>query len=341
MVSTGPLLLPPLLLAGLLAISGVAKARHGDATRSAFAQLQMPRVLTNSPAPRVLPWAEIVLALALVLAPAPFALPVAVAAGLVFLAYLAVIVRALRFDHPVTCSCFGELGLGDVTRRTAVRNLLLVLLAALTVWSATDGASPASRLVDAPAATWAWLALIALAIAIVVVTFGSEKGASAPFSTAPEAVGQDGELLDYARQPLPFAALVDPEGDSHTLTDLARQGAVLLVFVSPGCGPCATAISQLAAWDEGLGPVRVRAVVAQTLDAALATAPGLEGRVFQDPQGATARIFDVGTPGAVLLGGDGLLAGGPVRGRDAVTDFIEDVRAELVHAGVVLEPSAE
>ncbi|MCW4600821.1 hypothetical protein ON003_03785 [Janibacter hoylei] len=45
----GPLLLPPLLLAVLLCVSGGAKLRHPEETRSAFAQLQLPRALTDSP----------------------------------------------------------------------------------------------------------------------------------------------------------------------------------------------------------------------------------------------------------------------------------------------------
>ena len=62
--------------------------------------------------------------------------------------------------------------------------------------------------------------------------------------------------------------------------------------------------------------------------------------MLHDPQGTLARIFGVGTPAAVLLGGDGLLAGGPVRGRDQVVDFVGDVRAELLDAGALDEAPA-
>ena len=55
------------------------------------------------------------------------------------------------------------------------------------------------------------------------------------------------------------------------------------------------------------------------------------GRVLQDPQATLMRIFGVGTPGAVLLGGDGLLAGGPVRGTSAVADFVVDVLVDRNH----------
>lgn len=332
---TGPLLLPPLLLSTLLLVSGVAKARRTEATRSAFAQLELPRALTDSPAPRVLPWAEIVLAIALLVTPPPFALPVAVLALVLFIGYLVVIVRALGFDHPVTCSCFGELGLGEVTRRTAVRNVLLVVVALLGVWAATGEHSVAGRLVDASPATWAWIALVVLSGAVLVATFGGTKGGS-PTSpvvgdTAPAG---DGEL-DYVRQPLPFATLADADGALHNLTDLVKLGATLLVFVSPGCGSCRPAIEGIPGWAAELAPVRVIGVVSQTIEATVRAVPELEGHLMHDTQGVTNRIFGSRTPSAVLLGRDGLLAGGPVTGSPDVLAFVEDVRAELVEAGVI------
>lgn len=332
---TGPLLLPPVVLALLLVISGLSKVRHAEATRSAFAQLELPTALVDSPAPRALPWLEILLGAALLLSPAAVAVPVAVLALLVFVAYLVVIGRALRFDHPVTCGCFGELGLGEVTRRTLVRNVLLVVLAVLTVVTATADASVATRLARADGVTWAWLGLLLLTGATLVATFGGTKGVPTSGDGA-GTTGPDGEL-DYQRQPLPFASLVDAEEQSHTLAELVGEGAQLLVFVSPGCGSCAEAIDRVPQWAADLGPVRVRAVVAQPIDTVTARAPELAGHLLHDPQGATRRIFAVGTPGAVLLGGDGLLAGGPVRGQDAVRQFVDDIRAELLEAGVVTD----
>lgn len=292
-------------------------------------------MLTDSPAPRVLPWAEILLAAALLVAPPPFALPVAVIVVLLFVGYLVVIARALTFDHPVTCSCFGELGLGEVTRRTAVRNVLLVVVALLGVWSTTADRSVASRLVDASGVQWAWLVLVVLTGAVLVATFGEALGGS-PASSVIGAQPPDTEgALDYVRQPLPFATLADADGTLHNLTELTRSGAVLLVFVSPGCGSCLPAIESIPRWATDLAPVQVVGVVAQTIEATVAAVPQLEGHLMHDSKGVTIRIFGARTPSAVLLGGDGLLAGGPVTGGPDVTAFVEDVRAELVEAGVV------
>jgi hypothetical protein len=44
-----------------------------------------------------------------------------------------------------------------------------------------------------------------------------------------------------------------------------------------------------------------------------------------------------GTPAAVLLGADGLLAGGPVSGRDEVVAFVDEIAGELAPLGQLPE----
>ncbi|WP_277452046.1 MauE/DoxX family redox-associated membrane protein [Janibacter sp. DB-40] len=259
----------------------------------------------------------------------------AVTAALLFVGYLVVIGRALTFDHPVTCGCFGELGLGEVTRRTAVRNVLLVVVALLGVWSATADRSVAGRLLDASGTVWTWLGLVVLTGAVLVGTFAGTKGASRTSAEGATPATDAGGELNYVRHPVPFATLADADGTLHSLTDLARRGAVLLVFVSPGCGSCRPAIERIPRWVTDLAPVRVIAVVTHPLAATVAAEPDLEGHLMRDPHGATARTFGAAAPGAVLLGGDGLLAGGPVVGGREVTAFVDEVRAELLGAGVI------
>ena len=332
----GPLLLPPLLLAVLLAVSGLAKLRRRNDVISAFRELGMPAWLTDSPAPRMLPWVELVLAGALVAAPAPPSLGVAALTLLLFAAYLVVILRALRFDHPVTCGCFGRLGTGEVSRRTAARNVILLGLSGLTMWSATDEEAIIIRLLEASGTIWTWLALTAVAIVLVWLTVTPAKGASAPRTPTPRDHGTE----EYVPTPIPYASLVDASGATLPLRDLIRDGAHLLVFVSTTCGSCVEAIAKIPEWDRRLGPVRVSAATWRPVADVLQERPELEGYLLQDPSATTARIFGIGTPGAVLLGGDGMLAGGPVHGGVAVRDFVADVRAELVDAGLVEEDSA-
>ena len=49
---------------------------------------------------------------------------------------------------------------------------------------------------------------------------------------------------------------------------------------------------------------------------------------------ALKAVGGYGTPSAVLLGADGLLAGGPVGGGDEVREFVDDIIAQLAQAAV-------
>ena len=134
-----PLTVPAVLLALVLLVSGVAKLADLETAAQAFTSLRLPRFLVRWKIPTLLPIGEVVLAIALIVTSGWLAVVVDVAAVLLFVAYLVVIVRALGFGEPVTCSCFGKLGLGSVDRFTAVRNVILVALAALALADAASG----------------------------------------------------------------------------------------------------------------------------------------------------------------------------------------------------------
>ena len=76
----------------------------------------------------------------------------------------------------------------------------------------------------------------------------------------------------------------------------------------------------------------VRAVLAGRPSAVDAGLTFLRGHVWFDPFGITRRAFAAGNPSAVLLGADGLVAGGPVHGEDAVRAFVADVADQLREA---------
>lgn len=222
------LLLASLVLALLLIISGIAKLRDKDATADAFAALRLPAWLRSAGAPLALPWGELALA-ALLLFGRGWVLTAAAAATLVLmLAYTGVIGRALTFDEPVRCGCFGALGSGDVTRATLVRNLLLVVLAALSL----AGALTDTTVWGQPASTWGWVALALISAAAVALSVGG--GSQQPVPAGP---------MGW----LPGATLTDEEtGQAVRLMDLARgnSGATLL-FVLPGCGSCRRVLDEL------------------------------------------------------------------------------------------------
>ncbi|GAA1916985.1 MauE/DoxX family redox-associated membrane protein [Nocardioides hwasunensis] len=302
-----------LTLVAVLATSGVAKLRDRQATRDAFDALRVPGVVPADTAAAALPWVELVLAVLLLAAPSRWLVPVAVVALALMLAYTALIARALGFDEPVTCSCFGSIGRHDVDRTTLGRNALLTLLAAVVVWFALDGGSVASAATDLDAAGWWTLVAAAAAAAVATLVLGGASEVA------------DDVLEDYERDRIPYGVLHLSDGRSANLWELTSTQARLLVVLKAGCGPCVRTAEKLDDLAARLAPaVGVVAVYPDEAAAAGATehAPALSS---WDPDDNVRRGFSVGTPAAILLGADGFLAGGPVAGERHVAEFFDEV----------------
>lgn len=318
-MDAAPLTVAPLLLSLVLLISGGMKLAERESAADAFVSLRLPRVLSRLKAPQVLPYAEIVLAVALVVASGPAAVAVAFVALAVFVAYLVVIVRALGFHEPVTCSCFGTLGLGTVDAFTAVRNGVLVVLALLAVFDATRGRSVIERLADFDGTSWAWLAAVAASIVLTWLIVGQRSGMPTTSSVPNE----------YLRQPIPYGRLSTPDGGAVTLRQLARERAVLLLLVSTTCGSCRSVISTAREWQRQHAALRTVIVLAGEPGAATGLEDEQDFDILFDPHHDVGHLFDGGLPTAVLLGADGLLAGGPVVGGEAILAFLDDISAQL------------
>jgi len=318
------LLLPVLTCAAVLIVSGVAKLRAPETVDSAFTSLEVPRALDTPFVRRLSPWVEVALGAWLLLATGVALVVVATLTLLLFVAYLVLVARAVRRPEPVDCGCFGALGDSQVTRVTVWRNAALVLSALLAVVAGLQGVGLIGAVVDGDALPWIATSTLMAAVAVLVAYRGP--------TTAPSS---DGPRLDaegnYQRQPTPRATVLTQEGQLVLLSDQTRTSALLLVFLSPGCGPCGRLGPLLAGWNEELAPVSVRAVVIaqpQIVDAL----PYLDGQSYFDPFGTTRDAFGVGTPAAVLLGTDGRLAGGPVQGEQEVRDFVAEIAEHLREA---------
>lgn len=329
-VYDAPLTTAPLLLSLVLAASGVAKLVDRETVGEAFVSLRLPGVLTRLKAPTLLPFAELMLALALLVTSGALAVVVALVALAVFVAYLVVIVRALGFDEPVNCSCFGKLGLGTVDRFTAVRNAVLVALALVTLYDATRGRSVVSRCADFDGEAWAWLLAVLVGIVLTWLIAGHRGGQEA---SAPSDAGDD-----YVRQPIPYAVLRTREDAGVTLREMAYSNPVLLLLVSPHCGSCLPVIERARTWQHKHENLRTVIVLSGDPDKPTGLQDEGDFDVMFDPSFEIGRLFAGGNPTAVLLGADGMLAGGPVSSKGNVLELLDEISEEL---SAVEQPAAD
>ncbi len=318
---TSAAVLTHLIVGVVLLAAAAAKLRSPLEVPAAFTALSVPRRLAVPALMTAFPWAEGGLGVLVLVAWGPLLMVATIAASLLLLAYAVLVARVVLRDQVVECACFGAFTAGAVDRRTVARNVALTVVGALGVIDALTGHSVPQWIRDAGAEGWSWLAgcgVVALVLWLIL-----SGGSPTPRAGADDVPEND--LADYLRLPIPYAGLQHPDGGNVYLRELARSNAVLLIFVSFGCSPCLELLAELPGWRESL-PIDVRAVVR---DASTAPADVPEG-LLVDRDGEVLRALDAsGTPSAVLLGADGLLAGGPVLGTTAVRDLVAQVREQL------------
>lgn len=308
----------------MLVVSAVGKLRSPSASAQAFRNLRVPAPLSGRLVVEALPYVELVLAVGLVVVGGGPGSVMAVAALALFTAYLLLVTRALGFDEDVDCACFGAFAPGRITGRTLLRNAWLVAVGAAAVAASLHGESVATRLTGGQTPWW-WLVGSLAAAATVLLVLGP-AGDAQPSSAQAYASVDEG---DYVRARTPALPVTLGDGSRTTLRALSADRPQLLVHVSEICGSCMEVIEAMPGWRERLPAVDVRLVLGAAPGSSALTAVA-EPLSVHDPEGLVAHSFDMlATPSAVLLGADGLLAGGPVVGSYAVPDFVEQIMREL------------
>ncbi len=322
-MTSAPFVVPPLLLIAVLTVSAVAKIRDPHDTVSVFQKLELPAILVRLRAPLLLPYGELAVAALLLLLPGYSYVAASTLALVLFAAYAVVVGRALRFPYPIMCGCFGQLGLGWITRQTFVRNLVLLAVALITWLDSLRGHGVLQRLTSLGGDAW-WLAGLALAVATTTLVVRESRP---PTYLAPTA-----EDDEYHAVPIPYTLLDGPTGPT-TVWRLSDAAARLLVFWNPLDDDTAAVAERLPAWQAALAPVQVHLVTRSEWHQAAEVRPDLAEHLLGDPDGETALRLGVHQlPGAVLLGADRLLAGGPVGGLAEIEDLVGAAAEEIQNA---------
>jgi uncharacterized membrane protein YphA (DoxX/SURF4 family)/peroxiredoxin len=312
------LVIARLCLAAVFIIAGVAKLADRPGTRQALENFDVPARLLD-PFVLLLPLAELAAATALVF---PITARWGATGSLVLLALFVVgLTRVLRRGEAPDCHCFGQLHSKPASWTTVARNLVLAIPAAYVVLEG-PGPSLTSWVAGTDAGDLGLIATGALATLATTMSLLLWRENRRLRSTDGRAATSPRQIGALAPQfSLPSAA-----GGVVSLQDLlADHRACVLTFVSPGCGPCAALLPELARWHDTVTERLALTLVApvQAMEAeALAREHALTD-VLIDEQATVMHAYGVsGTPSAVLVASDGTVRSAPVAGRVAIESLI-------------------
>ncbi len=145
------------------------------------------------------------------------------------------------------------------------------------------------------------------------------------------------ETAAPARPPVPAIGTAAPEvhltslsGDPVDLRSFRGADAVVL-FWNPSCGFCKAMLAKLRAWDEERAGDTSLLVVSSGSSEANVDLAEMGSAVVLDGSGATMRAFGAtGTPMAIRIDADGLVASAMQIGSEAVLGMLGAVVAETV-----------
>lgn len=324
-------------LLGVLVVAACAKLRDLDGTRAAWHDLAPP-VLRRVPGAPLLVAAELACAVGLLLPGAVGRAALLLTVGL-FSAFTAALAAAARRDVPVACGCFGSWSREPVDAVSVLRTAGLTVVAAVALVAGWSDPGLVRALADAtdrgdlPAAVLGTALLAALlALSFAVAALRRTRVVTAP--AAPTPAGSVVERgpgvlpalpaltdlpVDLTGAPVPALELVDVDGVSRDLADLARGRALLVVVASTGCEQCTGVLRDLPHWLDEVGPgIGVAVVTSSARDDFTAAYPALRDRTYLGSHGVRSFFGMPGTPAAVLLGADGAVATRTALGADEI-----------------------
>lgn len=317
----------PLVLAAVMIASSVAKFRRPDDI-AGWAEMGVPRRLRQRWLIAFHPWGELLLGIALAALGGVLGLLAAVVALALMVAYLWLVSSVFRRAQGASCACFGTRR--PVTRLTIARNAWLTLLAAATVMVIWVNPLLGGAVAAADPSAWAWLAAMAVAVVTAMLIVWPEPPAPAAPASVRDAAPADGEQdVDYFRVRTPSIPVTLGDGETVNLRALASSRPLLILAVSETCGVCEEVIGSADEWRALLPEVEIRLLVTRRPEDSRLTST-VEPQTLHDPKNYfSGSIADWYSPTAVLLGADGMLAGGPETGYAAIKQFVEDIRASL------------
>ncbi|MCS5716784.1 hypothetical protein N1027_01390 [Herbiconiux sp. CPCC 205763] len=306
-------------LALVLLVSGALKIGQSADTLRSLDELRVPRMLRRRSLAEALPFAELALGLALLLAPGLFFTAAALATSALFALFFALTLAVVARGESVVCACFGAQSTRPIDSIAVVRNGLLLAGAVTIAVGARQGGVPTMLGFDAGEWTVFFAgATVLLAVAVTLLLVGRSRSLHRLPSTHP------GRTSDP--WPVPDLEVTDATGRAVELASIARDRPVLLVLLSAECTPCGIVADQLPGWRRQLGDaVEIAVLTSESPESFRDRYPVLDARMFFGYRSLMATAGIAGVPSALLLGTDRMVAAGPAQGLDDVVGLTDAI----------------
>lgn len=344
------LLCARLLLSAVFNVAGITKLADLSGSRRAMIGFGMPKNLA-APVALALPFAEILIALALIPLNSAWIAAVA-AAGLLSIFVIAIAVNLARGRTP-DCHCFGQLHSEPVGRATLIRNAGLIVVAGFIVAEGRPdaGLNALSWLSDLKTGEVVTLTFSVVAVGMLAITFVYLRRVINQHSTLLERIEAMKRVIDedYAEPPLERAEAVAPgeglligalapqfklesiEGGNVSLDDLLGYGKpVLLLFVSPNCFPCESLFPLVKEWERDYREELTIALLSKDSvkeNLRIADEYGTTNLLVQGDSKISDAYQVKWTPAGVLITAQARIAGHTSYGVDEIKELVSDAVA--------------
>ncbi|MCK2035922.1 hypothetical protein KZC51_07215 [Microbacterium sp. SSW1-49] len=312
-------------LAVIFAMSAVGKLRAPDRGRAALDALRIPIARTEA-ASTALILLEALVAVALVVTTGWLFVAAAGAALLLAGGLLIAVIRAYRLGATEDCGCFGAWLPAAIGPRLIFRNAVLASVAfllfapALLLLAVTGRSTGVPLLLGSGSAGNGSIGALAAATLIALGVWSIARTSSSAPSSPSAIARSDGAVLVPA----------GPE-----VVDVLAPGVRgrLLLFVSPGCHACATALDTVIHAQDALASLVEIYVIQRASSgpmAALPTHPLPAAAHFAlDIGGSLGGALEIGAarPVAALIGTDGAQAGPLARGSEEIGQLVGSIVA--------------
>jgi thiol-disulfide isomerase/thioredoxin/uncharacterized membrane protein YphA (DoxX/SURF4 family) len=307
-------------LSVVFSLAGITKLRDQPGTREAVKNFGAPAASAPAVA-LILPFVELAIAIGLL-----FSATTAVSSisGLVLLGVFIVAISVnLARGQTHDCHCFGQLYSRPLGWPTLVRNIIFALGAAFVFWQATLSASPdiISTLATLSGIGWALLASAVAVIVAVFVYFQLRHRKALAARVGPEGLPIDSVAPDFE--------LPAYHGGSRSLMSLLKHGKpLLLLFTSPGCGPCIVIFKEIKEWQEAHRDQLTIAVITRGTikDNFVNVARNSLGEVLlQKEREVGEKYGGLATPTGVVVSPEGRIASRIAMGGDEIRALLDNV----------------